>query len=174
MTHEELQEEADRATELIKTQPIEIIMLIRTIIVTCCISILNGCAAPIALQLHGMQEAHAPSVEGTSQIYFYRPCVYWGVARGINILRGKENIGGLNCSTYLIYQTTPGVYSFAADDWLRKKTYIELSIEPNRKYYIKTDLHFGLVDVVPYLELTNEQEALKAIEYSRRVKHNTE
>ena len=88
-----------------------------------------------------------------SYVYFYRPCMIWGVARGITVYDDKNNIGGINCSTYFIYETNPGVHKFHAGDRIRQEKVLEMVLQPGSKYFIKTDLRIGIIDTVPSLTL---------------------
>lgn len=130
---------------------------------------LTGCATPVALTLTKQEGTFSDYKPGNGQVFFYRPCKFMGVARGLYVLEGDKKIGALNCSTYFVFQAPPGTYNFAADDWLRTKKYLPLSISADTKYYIKADLALGLIDAEPYLALSNERDAQAAFAYSKLV-----
>lgn len=133
------------------------------------VSVLAGCAAPGRVTLVEEKSEFSDYKSGSGQVFFYRPCKFAGVARGMYVLEEGKKIGALNCSTYFVFQAIPGTYTFAADDWLRTKKQLPLSIVANTKYYIKADLAFGLLDAEPYLEMSNESEAKEAFSYSTLV-----
>lgn len=86
-------------------------------------------------------------------VYFFRPCVMWGAARGLTVFKEEQKIGDLNCGNYLIYEAPPGIYKFRANDWLRKNKVLELNVQAGEKYFIKSDLKLGIIDAKPSLTL---------------------
>jgi len=102
-----------------------------------------------------------------SYVYFYRPCLIWGAVRGIKVYDENKNIGGLNCSTYFIYETNPGGHNFHADDWIRQERILTMVLEPGKKYFVKTDLRIGLMDAVPSLTLINNLNEDKMNQFRR-------
>jgi hypothetical protein len=91
--------------------------------------------------------------ESKSYVYFYRPCMIWGAARGITVYDGEESIAGLDCSTFYIYETIPGEHNFHADDWIRKERILAMDLQAGKKYFVKADLRIGIIDAVPSLTL---------------------
>lgn len=117
---------------------------------------LSGCATggPIT---YGSTKVDPIQFNSTnSYVYFYRSCTIWGIGRGVYIFDNEQQIGGLNCNSYFIYETTPGEHKFYPNDWIRKEESLMLNLEPGQKYYVKTGVEFGLRDVAPYVNLTND------------------
>ena len=121
--------------------------------------LISGCATPMALSLNKQDKPFTNFEAGKSQVFFFRDCSFAGAARGVIVLKDKERIGGLNCGTYFVYQAVPGKYNFSAEDWLRKEEILTMDIVADKKYYIRADLSFGLLDADPYLETLSETEA---------------
>ena len=125
--------------------------------------ILTSCAAPPNLTLN-TQDAHFSDYKnGMAQVFFYRPCKILGAARGVYVLEDSNVIGALNCATYFVHQVLPGTYQYAAKDTLRGETYMTLTVEPDKQYYIKADLGWGFPDAYPYLEMLNQEDAKEIV-----------
>jgi len=112
-----------------------------------------GCATSGRLSYDQQELKPIVFDETKGYIYFYRPCMFFGAARGVTVSDSQRMICGLNCSTYFIHEVEPGTYSFHADDWLRKEQVLTLDVKPGQEYFVKADLKIGIIDAVPSLTL---------------------
>lgn len=122
--------------------------------------ILSGCATglPVSYRDRSPQTMIFDNTKG--YLYFYRPCVIWGAARGLSVFEGDDKIGSLNCSKYFIYEVNPGAHKFHAEDWLREEQVLTIDVQPGQKYFIKADLGIGIIDAVPSLTLMGSDESV--------------
>lgn len=123
------------------------------------LSILSGCATPMVVGLKKGPEHYVPSGDpNKGLIYAYRIWEYMGCLRGIYVTADGERIGALNAGTYFVYEADPGEVTISVENWMGKDPSRKINVEPGKRYYLKGSLKFGLMDVVPYIEIANDAE----------------
>ncbi len=89
------------------------------------------------------------------RIYVIRPTLR-GLMVRIEIKDGKQTIGFLGAKQYLCWERKPGNTVISGES--ENKSFLSLSLEKGRVYYIQQHIHFGLLTVRNKLSLLTESE----------------
>jgi hypothetical protein len=129
----------------------------RALVLACLwIGLATGCATPARLGLPEETGTKAePVADAATLVFFWQPG-YWAVARGIYVQVDGERVGGLNRGTYFVHRVRPGRIALSAEDWLRDEPTLDIDAAAGRVYYIRASIDWGVLDVVPRLELIDE------------------
>ena len=142
----------------------------RVLILVCFwIGLATGCATPARLGLPEDASTTAePTADAATLVFFWQPGL-WAVARGIYIQVDGERVGGLNRGTYFVHQVRPGRIALSAEDWLRDEQTLDIDAEAGRIYYVRASIDWGVLDVVPRLELIDEARGKAKVAELKRI-----
>ena len=117
--------------------------------------ILSGCATG---GNHFTQVEKAES-EGDAVVYFYRPKMFTGSGLNLQLLDNDEKISRISNGQFIRYVTKPGKHSFRTDTLAIDKA-LNINVEANNVYFLRTGLRQGLWAGTWYLSRVFEEEAL--------------
>jgi len=128
-------------------------------------SLLCSCAS--------VQREAAPSQSdrperGKALVIFYRERHFVGGGVSYKVFDNGGRIGGLPNGAYFVYQATPGAHKFTAST--ESTAEHVLSLEAGKTYYIRGEVHMGVMVVRPELVIADSKEAVGAIKDLHRVK----
>ncbi len=128
-------------------------------------SLLCSCAS--------VQREAAPSQSdrperGKALVIFYRERHFVGGGVSYKVFDNGGRIGGLPNGAYFVYQATPGAHKFTAST--ESTAEHVLSLEAGKTYYIRGEVHMGVMVGRPELVIADSKEAVGAIKDLHRVK----
>ena len=128
-------------------------------------SLLCSCAS--------VQREAAPSQldrpeRGKALVIFYRERHFVGGGVSYKVFDNGARIGGLPNGAYFVYQATPGAHKFTAST--ESTAEHVLSLEAGKTYYIRGEVHMGVMVGRPELVIADSKEAVGAIKDLHRVK----
>lgn len=139
--------------------------LVKLVAVFVLLSILSGCASPMAVGLRKSAQHYVPSGDlNKGCIYIYREKSYMGCIRGVYVTANGERIGALNNGTYFVHESDPGDVVISVENWLGDDPSRRVRVEAGKRYYLRGSIRMGLLDLAPYIERVAEIEGEGAIE----------
>jgi hypothetical protein len=127
--------------------------------------LLSSCAS--------VQREAAPSQadrpeRGKALVIFYRERHFVGGGVSYKVFDNGARIGGLPNGAYFVYQATPGAHKFTAST--ESTAEHVLTLEAGKTYYIRGEVHMGVMVGRPELVIANSKEAESALKDLHRVK----
>jgi hypothetical protein len=129
------------------------------------VSLLSSCAS--------VQREAAPSQpdrpeRGKALVIIYRERHFTGGGVSYKVFDNGTRIGGLPNGAYFVYQATPGAHKFTAST--ESTAEHVLTLEAGKTYYIRGEVHMGVMVGRPELVIADSKEAVGAIKDLHRVK----
>ncbi len=105
---------------------------------------------------------------GKALVIFYRERHYIGGGVSYKVFDNGTRIGGLPNGAYFVYQAKPGAHKFTAST--ESTSEHVLTLEAGKTYYVRGEVHMGVLVGEPELVIADSKEAVDAIKVLRRVK----
>ena len=141
-----------------KFAPRLLILALTAILLTSCASVQRE-AAP--------SQADRPE-SGKAMVIFYRERHFVGGGVSYKVFDNGTRIGGLPNGAYFVYQAKPGAHKFTAST--ESTSEHVLTLEAGKTYYIRGEVHMGVMVGRPELVIADSKEAVGAIKELHRVK----
>ena len=130
-------------------------------------------AAILLSSCAGVQREAAPSQPdrpevGKAMVIFYRERRFVGGGVSYKVLDNGTRIGGLPNGAYFVYQAKPGAHKFTAATESTDEHV--LTLEAGKTYYVRGEVHMGVMVGRPQLVIADSKEAVAAIKDLHRVK----
>ena len=105
---------------------------------------------------------------GKALVIFYRERHFVGGGVSYKVFDNGTRIGGLPNGAYFVYQAKPGAHKFTAST--ESTSEHVLTLEAGKTYYIRGEVHMGVMVGRPELVIADSNEAAAAIKDLHRVK----
>ena len=105
---------------------------------------------------------------GKAVVIFYRERHFVGGGVSYKVFDNGTRIGGLPNGAYFVYQAKPGAHKFTAST--ESTSEHVLTLEVGKTYYIRGEVHMGVMVGRPELVVADSKEAAAAIKDLHRVK----
>lgn len=132
----------------------------RNLVLLILCGILTGCGAARPTQSDYTVVYNVPDVTPDSAsgvVYFMRESAFTGGAVSYFIDEDGSRIGLLRSGSYFIHKTAPGQHTYSAET--EKKSFVTISVEPEKTHYIVGTVGMGFWIGVPVLTEVTEPVA---------------
>ena len=105
---------------------------------------------------------------GKALVVFYRERRFVGGGVSYKVFDNGTRIGGLPNGAYFVYQAKPGAHKFTAST--ESTAQHVLTLDAGQTYYVRGEVHMGVMVGRPELVIADSKEAVAAIKDLHRVK----